>query len=53
MYTGKEKKIILTVVDRRQIPKIKRLAKAIDEKAFIIVTDVREALGEGFGIESN
>lgn len=53
MYTGKEKKIILTVVDRRQIPKIKRIAKAIDDKAFIIVTDVREALGEGFGLDAN
>ena len=48
MYTKVNKKVLLTVADRRQIPKIKEIAKNHDEKAFIIVTDVREVLGEGF-----
>lgn len=48
MYTQVDKKILLTVADRRQIHKIKEIAKKYDNEAFIIVTDVREVLGEGF-----
>jgi len=48
MYTKVNKKVLLTVADRRQIPKIKEIAKKYDENSFIIVTDVREVLGEGF-----
>ncbi len=48
LYLKNDKKILLTVVDRIQIPAIKRIAKEIDKRAFIIITDVREALGEGF-----
>jgi len=48
LYLKNDKKILLTVVDRTQIPVIKRIAKDIDKKSFIIITDVREALGEGF-----
>ncbi|MBE5812515.1 MAG: YitT family protein [Clostridiales bacterium] len=53
MYTQVNKKVLLTVADRRQIPKIKEISKKFDNKSFIIVTDVREALGEGFKTEKN
>lgn len=48
MYLRNDKKILLTVVDRSQIPTIKQIAKEEDKKSFVIITDVREALGEGF-----
>lgn len=48
MYFRNNKKILLTVVERPQIPIIKQLSREIDNRAFIIVTDVREVLGEGF-----
>jgi len=48
MYTSTDKKVLLVVADRRQIPKIKRIAKSYDENAFVIITDVREAMGKGF-----
>jgi len=48
MYTKVNKKVLLTVADRRQIPKIKEISKKHDKRSFIIVTDVREVLGEGF-----
>jgi len=48
MYTGTEKQVLLCVLDRKQIPKVKSLVKSIDPKAFVIMTDVREVLGEGF-----
>jgi len=48
MYLKTDKKILLTVVDRTQIPTIRKIAKDVDKKAFIVITDVRQALGEGF-----
>jgi uncharacterized membrane-anchored protein YitT (DUF2179 family) len=37
------------VIASRQIVMLKRLIKEIDEKAFVILADAREVLGEGFG----
>jgi uncharacterized membrane-anchored protein YitT (DUF2179 family) len=48
MYTGTDKQVLLCVLDRTQIPKIKLLVKSVDPAAFVVVTDVREVLGEGF-----
>jgi len=48
LYTGDEKNMLLCVVHRRQIPALKAIVKSIDEKAFVIVADIREVLGEGF-----
>jgi len=50
-YLGKDKEIILCVVGKWQIFKLKKLVKSIDPKAFVIVSDVYEALGEGFKLE--
>ncbi|MCR4436776.1 MAG: YitT family protein [Clostridiales bacterium] len=48
MYTGKEKHVLLCVLHRSQLPALKEITREIDEKAFIILTDIREVLGEGF-----
>lgn len=48
LYTNEEKKVIFCVVSKRQIVTLKEIVKNSDPKAFIIVTDVREVLGEGF-----
>lgn len=48
MFTGTEKQVLLCVLDRKQIPKLKVLVKSIDMNAFVIMTDVREVVGEGF-----
>lgn len=48
LYTGYDKEIILTVVSQSQITQLKDLVYTVDPEAFIIVTDVREVLGEGF-----
>lgn len=47
-HTGSGKEVLLCVVRPKQTPALKRLIKQIDPKAFVIVTDVHEALGEGF-----
>lgn len=48
MYTGKEKTVLICVAGRREIIKLRREIKQIDENAFIILSDAREVLGEGF-----
>ena len=47
-YTGKERKIILTVLKRKEFVKVKSIVKEIDPDAFLLVSHVREVLGEGF-----
>ncbi|KNZ70129.1 hypothetical protein Tfer_1271 [Thermincola ferriacetica] len=47
-YTGTDKKVILSVVTRAEISGLKELVHQIDPRAFVILTDVHEVLGEGF-----
>lgn len=48
MYTGKQKKPLMCVVDRKQISSVCHIARNIDKKAFVIISDIREVQGEGF-----
>ena len=48
MYTGDEKCVLYCVVSRKEIVDVKEIVHSIDSKAFVIVSDVREVLGEGF-----
>lgn len=47
-FTKDEKNVLLVVVSKRQVVTLKKIIKSIDPYAFIIVSDVHEALGEGF-----
>lgn len=47
-FTKDEKDVLLVVVSKRQVVTLKKIIKSIDPYAFIIVSDVHEALGEGF-----
>ncbi|MBE0446743.1 MAG: YitT family protein [Actinobacteria bacterium] len=47
-YSGKQRDTIFCVVERRQVEHLKRIVHSIDPKAFVIVSDVREVVGEGF-----
>ena len=48
MYTGNDKQVLLCVLHRGQIPQLKKIVNDVDDKAFIILADIREVLGEGF-----
>lgn len=48
MYSKSDKQVLYCIVHRNQIPQLKEIVKTIDEKAFVILTEVREVLGEGF-----
>lgn len=48
-YTNEDKNVMLVVVNhKKQEVALKKLVKELDEKSFIIVTDVYEVLGKGF-----
>lgn len=48
MYSGDEKLILMCAVGRRDVAKVRKLVQEIDPKCFIIITNSREVLGEGF-----
>ncbi|MBE7023553.1 MAG: YitT family protein [Ruminococcaceae bacterium] len=47
-YTGDEKTVLMCVVKKYQITKLKKLIKSLDPNAFVILSDTREVLGNGF-----
>jgi len=48
MYTGQNSLMLLSVVSPKELPVLIHLIRSKDHNAFIIVSDVREVLGEGF-----
>lgn len=48
MYSGVSKNVLFCVVSRKEIVQVKDIVSQVDEKSFVIVTDAREVLGEGF-----
>ncbi len=47
-YTKEEKDMLVCVVNKKEIPRLKEAIEEIDEDAFVIITAVTEAIGEGF-----
>ena len=48
MYKDKEKLILICAASRRDVYKIKDLARRIDKRSFIVVANAREVVGKGF-----
>lgn len=48
MYTNKDKMMLLCVVSRNEVIKIRKIVNKVDSGAFIIISNAREAFGEGF-----
>lgn len=47
-YSQEEAEVLLAVLDSKQVPRLKEVILAIDDKAFVFVMDSREVIGEGF-----
>lgn len=47
-YSNEEKSVLLCAVDKKEIVMLMDIVDKNDSKAFMIVTDAREVLGEGF-----
>lgn len=48
LYTNTKKEVLYTVLSRKEIGTLVKEVKEIDPKAFVIVNNVHEVLGEGF-----
>lgn len=48
MYSNGDKTMLLCVVSPKEMPKLVQTVKSHDKTAFVIVSDAREVLGEGF-----
>lgn len=48
MYSGEHKNMLYCVVSKKEIVELKDIVIRLDKRAFVIVTDAREVLGEGF-----
>ena len=47
-YSGNEMKVVFTVVKKQQLAELKRLVNEVDPKAFVVVQEAHQVLGEGF-----
>lgn len=48
MFTGAERDVLLSVVHRSEVTRLKDIVYGVDPRAFVILADVHEVLGEGF-----
>lgn len=49
-FTGAEKKVVLTVVSDKETTLVKEIVAEADKKAFVMISEVTEVLGEGFSL---
>lgn len=47
-YTGVSRPVVFCVITKREVVILKQIVRSLDPGAFVIVTDAREVLGEGF-----
>jgi uncharacterized membrane-anchored protein YitT (DUF2179 family) len=47
-FSGRSREIILVVVGRSELSTLKNLVRNIDPRAFVMVSNMNEVLGEGF-----
>lgn len=51
MYTGERISVLMCAVRKNEVVRLRKTVKKADENAFIILTDAREVLGNGFEID--
>jgi uncharacterized membrane-anchored protein YitT (DUF2179 family) len=47
-FSGQQKEIVYCVVQRQEIRRLKMIIRNIDPRAFIVINEVHDVLGEGF-----
>lgn len=48
MYTGEERHFLFVTIYRDEVGRLKQLVHEVDPRAFVVIANVHEALGEGF-----
>ena len=52
-YLHEQENVLLSIVSNRQLPRLEKLAHAIDPTCFMIVSHVTEVSGRGFSLEKD
>ncbi len=52
MYTGKNGRFLICVIRKRELSGIKKIIKEADENAFVVISDAKDVLGNGFEIKT-
>ena len=52
-YSRDSEQVLLSIISNRQLPKLEKLAHAIDPACFMIVSHVTEVSGRGFSLEKD
>jgi len=47
-YTGDERTVLFTAINRRQVPELREIVRQADPDAFVVISPSNEVLGEGF-----
>ncbi|KZE70250.1 YitT family protein [Paenibacillus sp. CMAA1739] len=47
-YTNEERPVLMVVVGQNEVTRLKTLVRLVDPEAFVIISNTREVLGEGF-----
>lgn len=47
-FSGQQKEVVYCVVQRQEIRRLKTIVRNIDPRAFIVINEVHDVLGEGF-----
>jgi len=47
-YSGQTKQVLYCVVSRNEIGRLRQIVKAVDPRAFMVISNVHDVLGEGF-----
>ncbi|MFO2548710.1 YitT family protein [Alicyclobacillus cycloheptanicus] len=50
-YTGDARQVVYCVVPRDELMRLQRIVSEIDPRAFVVINDVHEVLGEGFSYD--
>ena len=48
MYKNENRKVLMVIIDRKQIPRVKEIVYSNDKDAFIFLCDASEVAGNGF-----
>lgn len=48
-YSGRKQQVVYTVIAFYELPRLKRLVRELDERAFVVVSDTSEVIGQRIG----
>ena len=49
VWSGNDRPVLFCVLGRSQTPRLKQIVSEADSEAIVIISEVHEAVGEGFG----